>query len=73
MAKRTRVGDRPQRDGARDRWLKAAGIDTLRIPATDLLDDANSVLTWVVSETRARLPLHHPATPAGPPPQDKLG
>ena len=66
-------GDRPQRDGARDRWLKAAGIDTLRIAATDLLDDGNSVLTWVVSETRARLPLHHPATPAGPPPQDKLG
>jgi very-short-patch-repair endonuclease len=66
-------GDRPQRDEARDRWLEAAGIETLRIAAVDLLDDADAVLTWAVNEARARLPLHHPAAPVGPPPRDKLG
>jgi very-short-patch-repair endonuclease len=66
-------GDRPQRDEARDRWLEAAGIETLRIAAVELLDDADAVFTWAVNEARARLPLHHPAAPAGPPPRDKLG
>ncbi|MFL6752598.1 MAG: endonuclease domain-containing protein [Sphingomicrobium sp.] len=66
-------GDRPQRDEARDRWFKAAGIATLRIAAADLLDDPGAVLTWVVNEAKARLPLHHPAAPAGPPPRGKLG
>ena len=64
-------GDRPQRDLARDRWLGSAGIETLRIPAVDLLEDAEAVLRWIMVETHARLPLHHPA--GGPPPRDKLG
>jgi very-short-patch-repair endonuclease len=64
-------GNRPQRDAARDRWLRSAGIDTLRIPAVDLLNDADAVLTWIVAEAKARLPLHHPS--GGPPPRGKLG
>ena len=66
-------GDRPQRDAARDQWLRSAEIDILRVSAVDLLNDADAVLTWVISEARARLPLHHPAAPAGPPPRGELG
>jgi very-short-patch-repair endonuclease len=66
-------GDRPQRDEARDAWLRAAGIETLRIPVTEILKDADAVVRWVFAETEARLPLHHPAQPDGPPPRDKLG
>jgi very-short-patch-repair endonuclease len=66
-------GDQPLRDSSRDAWLHSAGIETLRIPAVELLNDADAVLRWVVTEAKARLPLHHPAAPAGPPPRDELG
>ena len=64
-------GDQPQRDAIRDHWLQSAGITTLRVPAVELLNDADAVLRWVMAETKARLPLHHPA--GGPPPRGKLG
>ena len=63
-------GDRPQRDEARDEWLRFAGVQTLRIAAVDVLNDADAVLRYVVAEAKARLPLHHPA--GGPPPRDEL-
>lgn len=66
-------GDRPNRDDNRDGWLRAAGIETVRIPAGELLKDADAVLRYVLSQATARLPLHHPAAPAGPPPRGKLG
>ena len=66
-------GDRPERDEARDQWLRSAGIETLRIPAAELLGDVDAVLRLIVSEARRRLPLHHPAAPDGPPPRGKLG
>ena len=66
-------GDRPERDAARDAWLLAAGIATMRIPAEEILKDADAVLCGILAEARARLPLHHPAAPGGPPPRDKLG
>jgi len=66
-------GDRPARDEARDNWLLTAGVETLRVPATSVLDDLDSALTWLVAEAAGRLPRHHPATPAGPPPRDELG
>ena len=66
-------GDRPQRDAARDEWLRAAGVETLRIPAKALTEDADAVLRWIMDQAIVRLPLHHPAAPAGPPPRDKLG
>jgi very-short-patch-repair endonuclease len=66
-------GDRPERDSARDEWLQAAGIKMLRIAAVDVLDDADAVLRWIIAEASERLPLHHPAAPAGPPPRGKLG
>lgn len=66
-------GDRPTRDIVRDRWMAKRGITTMRIAASDVLDDLDAVMRGVVAEARARLPLHHPATPGGPPPPDKLG
>ena len=66
-------GDRPQRDAARDQWLRSRGIKTLRIPATGLLEDADAALRYILDETALGLPLHHPAAPAGPPPRGKLG
>ncbi len=66
-------GDRPQCDEVRDAWLAQAGISTLRIPAAEIYRDLEAALTHVVESARARLPLHHPAAPGGPPPRGKLG
>jgi very-short-patch-repair endonuclease len=66
-------GDHPARDQARDSWLSHAGIATMRIPAKEVLNDLDAVLRGIVAEVTARLPLHPPAAPGGPPPPDKLG
>jgi very-short-patch-repair endonuclease len=66
-------GDRPERDSARDAWLHEQGIETLRIPAAEVLGDLDAVVRGILAETQTRLPLHHPASPAGPPPPGKLG
>lgn len=66
-------GDQPGRDTARDAWLRSSGIQTLRIPAVDVLGDAEAVVRWIIAEATERLPLHHPAAPAGPPPRGELG
>ena len=66
-------GIQPARDEARDGWLRAAGIETLRIPAVEILKDADAVMRGIVERAGERVPLHHPAAPGGPPPRDKLG
>ena len=66
-------GDRPKLDKARDAWIARAGIMTMRIPATEVLHDLEAVLRAILREAQARLPLHHPAAPGGPPPRGKLG
>jgi very-short-patch-repair endonuclease len=60
-------------DGKRDAWLKGHGIETLRVPASEVLADVAQAAEAIVEYARARLPLHHPAAPSGPPPRDKLG
>jgi very-short-patch-repair endonuclease len=60
-------GDAPESDFHRDRWLSEAGIRTLRIAARDVLKNLDGVLQLIIHECRAK-PLHHPATPDGPPP-----
>ena len=55
-------GDRPQRDERRDAWLQSQGIETLRIPASDVLGDCATVADGIVQFARSRLPLHHPAS-----------
>jgi very-short-patch-repair endonuclease len=59
-------GDRPERDIARDRTLSAAGYETLRIPAIEVLKNMEGVLTHILNHCANR-PLHQPA--AGPPPR----
>jgi len=60
-------------DSRRDAWLAKHGIETLRVPASEVLADVTKAAEAIVEYARARLPLHHPAAPGGPPPRDKLG
>jgi very-short-patch-repair endonuclease len=66
-------GDTPARDLARDARLAADGIQTLRVPAVEVIRDLDAVVRGIVAAARARLPLHRPAAPGGPPPQAELG
>jgi very-short-patch-repair endonuclease len=59
------MGDRPERDIARDRWLAGHGVRVLRIPARDVLQELVAVIRQIVAACR---PLHHSAPPSGPPP-----
>ena len=68
-----RAGDRALRDEARDAWFAARGIDTLRMEARAILSNPIAAAQTILDACRARLPLHHPAAPGGPPPRDKLG
>ncbi|MBW3630594.1 MAG: amidohydrolase family protein [Gemmatimonadetes bacterium] len=58
---------------ARDRWVHDKGIETRRIPAAEVLGNLEGVLCGIVAQATARLPLHHPASPDGPPPRGDLG
>jgi len=42
------MGDRPERDAARDAWLKGLGIEVVRIPATDVLKSPEDVAESIV-------------------------
>ncbi|MGQ3230759.1 MAG: endonuclease domain-containing protein [Blastomonas fulva] len=55
-------GDRPQKDAQRDAWLISQGVETLRIPASDVLEDCAEVADGIIQFARSRLPLHHPAS-----------
>jgi len=52
-------GDQPQFDEARDAWLQLHGIDTLRIPAGEVLNNMANVVTHIVATARARIPPRH--------------
>ena len=59
-------GDRPARDARRDAWLADRNVRTLRIPATDVLRDMDSVMRHIVDVAR-----RSPSTTrfaGGPPP-----
>ncbi|HEY0044807.1 MAG TPA: DUF559 domain-containing protein [Allosphingosinicella sp.] len=47
-------GDRPQRDAARDAWIAAEGIVTLRIPAAEVLGNMEGVLAFIHAHARDR-------------------
>ena len=64
---------RRERDERRDAWLAQAGIRTLRIAASRVLASPDDVADAILALAIARLPLHHPAAPGGPPPRDELG
>jgi len=58
-------GERPERDIARDAFLRDKGYEIARIAAVDVLKDADAVAEAIA--TRVANPLHQPA--AGPPPR----
>ena len=65
-------GDRPERDERRDALLALHGIETLRIAARDVLDNLDAVMIYILQVATSRPPLHHPASPGGPPPRAEL-
>jgi very-short-patch-repair endonuclease len=46
------LGDRPQRDAARDDWLRRRGVRTLRIDAADVRDELDGVIGLIVVAAR---------------------
>jgi very-short-patch-repair endonuclease len=42
------LGDRPERDAARDAWLTSQGIRTIRFDAKDVLDDMPSIVRMIL-------------------------
>jgi len=42
------MGDRPERDEVRDAYLRAEGIEVVRIPATDVLKSPEDVAEMLV-------------------------
>ena len=48
------MGDRPQRDEARDAFVRGQGIDVVRIPATDVLASPADVAESIVALCKAR-------------------
>jgi very-short-patch-repair endonuclease len=64
------MGDRPLRDQIRSDWLRSEGIEVLRIPAKDVLADPDSVADGLLQFCASKAePLHHSASPSGPPPR----
>ena len=47
-------GDRPERDARRDAWLAARGVDTLRIPAKEVMQNLEGVLQHILATVAAR-------------------
>ncbi|HEX4710598.1 endonuclease domain-containing protein [Phenylobacterium sp.] len=41
------LGDRPERDERRDAYLRARGIEVVRIAASSVLEDPESVTDWI--------------------------
>jgi len=48
-------GDQPVRDERRDAFLRAAGIEVARIPASTVLDDPEAVIIWMLEMAQARI------------------
>ena len=44
----------PQKDAARDAWLKSQGIRVMRFPANDVLKNLNGVLQFIAVATDGR-------------------
>jgi very-short-patch-repair endonuclease len=62
-------GDRPRRDEARDAELGERGFVMMRVPAREVLRNMEGVVLEIVERCRVLGPLHHPASPDGPPPR----
>ena len=60
-------GDQPQRDAARDEFLREEGFDVMRIAAREVLGNLDGVISGIGARCTEVGPLHQPA--AGPPPR----
>ncbi|MGN6269578.1 MAG: endonuclease domain-containing protein [Sphingomonas sp.] len=61
------ISGAPERDARRDSYLRSRGIKVVRIPARDILRDADCVAEAIVALASA--PLHHRPPADGPPPR----
>jgi very-short-patch-repair endonuclease len=59
------MGDQPQSDEERDSWLAERRIDTVRIPARDVLADPSAVAESIVAFARDRLARFGKTPPSG--------
>jgi very-short-patch-repair endonuclease len=48
------LGANPQRDERRDAWLASRGIDTIRVRSTDVRDNLDGVVAYIVQACRQR-------------------
>ena len=46
------MGDRPERDCARDQWLRKQGLRVIRFAAADVMKDLESVVTAILRACR---------------------
>jgi very-short-patch-repair endonuclease len=58
------TGDQPERDVRRDIWLAEHRIDTLRIPAIDVLKDTAKVVNSIIATIEDRLSSFGKAPPS---------
>jgi very-short-patch-repair endonuclease len=49
------IGDRPERDEARDVWVKRQTFDTMRISAVEVLKNMEGVIVSIVEECQVRI------------------
>ncbi|MDC7675858.1 endonuclease domain-containing protein [Asticcacaulis machinosus] len=54
------IGDRPERDIIRDKWLRDKGLEVYRIQATDVLANPVEVVEGIIVVTLNRLKLFTP-------------
>ena len=59
-------GDRPRRDAQRDGYLRHNGVHTIRVAASEVISDTQSIADALIAEARVRS--HRPLHPSGPPP-----
>lgn len=50
------MGDRPERDARRDAYLRAQGIQIVRIAASSVLDDPEAITDWIRDMAGQRKP-----------------
>ena len=64
------LGDRPLRDATRDAWLQARGLTVLRIPASEVMLDADQAADAIVRMATEMIQAGTPSTALtrGPPP-----
>ena len=49
------LGSNPQRDERRDAWLAGRGIVTVRVSATDVRDNLEGVVAYIIEACRQRI------------------